>query len=277
MTSVFPSSVTAPIHSLRLPHSAGHLCDVAWSPLGTCLAAVSSAGWILIWDSSTGELLHQKQVTCTPLLSVAWARQGAFLAVGCQKGILRMLDEHLTVCAMYPFSSPVTRIAWAPHVVGACVIVTGQNVTVLREENQTTRVLRYQSAVLDATWSGDGRQMAVLCADGLVEIWQARQSRLVQRFQTEPMAGGSLLWDQACHSIMVVETAGTLHSYQLLGSRPVSSSPSSTMASLLPDMEGKGRAVRDPSGRYLATANPHAVFLYPFVPPTQRHSPVCSH
>lgn len=261
MTRVF-SSVSSPIHSLTLPHTAGHICDIAWSPLGTHLAAVSSAGWVFVWESSTGELLHQKQVTRTPLLSIAWARQGACLAVGCQKGILRMLNEHLTVCANYPLDSPITRIAWAPHIVGACIIVTGQCVTVLREDNRTTRVLRYHSAVLDAAWSGDGRQMAILCADGLVEIWQARQPRLAHRFSTEPMAGGSLLWDQACHTITVADVAGPLHSYPLLGSRSVPFSPPSAIPSLVPGIEGRSRPVRDPSGRYLATANPHAVFLY---------------
>jgi len=256
------SSASAPIHSLTLPHNAGHLCDVAWSPQGASLAAVSSAGWIFVWDSSTGELLHQKQVARTPLLSIAWARQGACLAVGCQKGMVRMLDERLTVCATYPFDSPVTRIAWAPHIVGACVIVTGSCVTILRENDRTTRVLHYQSAVLDATWSGDGRHIAILCANGVLEIWHARQSCLIRRFLTEPMADGSLLWDQACRSIMVIDSVGPLHSYPLLRSHAVPFSSPPTLPSSVPRMEGGGRPVRDPSGRYLATANPHAVFLY---------------
>lgn len=260
MTSVL-TSISSPIHSLVLPRLAGHICDVAWAPLGTHLAAVSSAGWVFVWDSSTGELLQQKRVTRTPLLSVAWARQGTCLAVGGQEGIVRMLDEHLTVCAAYPFDAPVTRIAWAPHIVGACVIVTGQQVTMLREDNRTTRVLRYHSAVLDAAWSGDGRQMAILCAGGLVEIWQARQLKLIHRFSTQPMANGSLFWDQACHSITVIETAGTHSSYLLPGAHPAPSVSLVVPPSLFPDPE-KGRPVRDPSGRYLAATNPHAVHLY---------------
>src|SRR5690348_17273492 len=106
MASVSPLTVSSPIHSLTLPHRAGNLCDVAWSPSGTCLATVSSSGWVFVWEISTGELLQQKQVTRVPLLSVAWARGGSFLAVGCQKGILRMLDEQLAVRAVHPFSSP---------------------------------------------------------------------------------------------------------------------------------------------------------------------------
>jgi WD40 repeat protein len=266
MTSVFPCSVSSPLHSLLLPPYAGHICDIAWSPLGTHLAAVSSAGWVFVWDSDTGKLLHQKQITRTPLLSVAWARQGTCLAVGCQKGVLRMLDEHLGVCAVHPFSSPVTRIAWAPHVVGACAIVTGQSVTILREEKPTTRVLRYHSAVLDAAWSGDGRQIAILCANGLVEIWQVRRSRLDHQFSTEPMAGGSLLWDQACHTITVVGAAGSLYSYPLLESRPVLSSPPSVILSPLPGTAGRRWPVQDPSGRYLAATSPHAVLLYTTMP-----------
>jgi hypothetical protein len=262
MIPVSPSSVSSPIHSLLLPQCAGHICDVAWSPLGTHLAAVSSAGWTFVWDSSTGELLHQKQVTRLPLLSVAWARQGACLAVGCQEGIVRMLNEQLTVCATYPFDAPITRIAWAPHVVGACVIVAGQRVTVLREDNRSTRVLRYQSAVLDAAWSGDGRQIAILCADGLLEIWHARQARLNHRVSMEPIADGSLLWEQAGHNITVVEATGTRFSYLLPGWNPVPSPSRAAPLSLFPDIERTGRPIQDPSGLYLAATNPYAVHLY---------------
>jgi WD40 repeat protein len=247
-------SVPFPIQSLLLPSDAGNLCDVAWSPQGTHLAAVTSAGWVFVWDIGTGELLHQKQITRVPLFSVAWARQGCFLAIGCQKGILRMLDAQLAVRAVYPCSSPVTRIAWAPHVVGACVIVAGQNVIILREEAQTTRAFTYQNVVLDAAWSDDGRQVAILCANGLVEIWHARTFRLIHRFYTEPMTGGALLWDQACRRVAVVENAGILPS-----------SPASR--SLFSGTGGRGCPTRDPTGRYLASPGPHAVLLYPAASP----------
>lgn len=267
MISAFSASASSPIYSLSLPQGAGQIGDVAWSPSGTHLAAVSSAGWVLVWEMSTGELLHQKQVTRTPLLSVAWARQGAFLAVGCQKGVLRMLDEHLSVCTTYPFLSSVTRIAWSPHVVGTCVIVTGHSVTLLREESRAMRVLQYQNTVLDATWSGDGRQVAILCTDGLVEIWHARTSRLTQRFHTEPLAGGSLFWDQASHTMAVMESAGALHCYPLLDPFPVPSSQHAAFPPLLFNVQGTGRPVRDPSGRYLATTGLSAVHLYAMASP----------
>lgn len=270
MASVSPPTVSSPIHSLTLPHRAGNICDVAWSPSGTCLATVSSSGWVLVWKISTGELLQQKQVTRVPLLSVAWARGGSFLTVGCQRGILRMLDEQLAVRAVYPFPSPITRIAWSPHVVGACVIVAGQRVTVLREENQTMRVFRYQSAVLDAAWSGDGRQIAILCADGLVEIWHARTFRLTHHFHTTPMTGGSLFWEQGCRTMVVMECTGTVRSYPLPDLLPTASSHHTTIPPAISwgdGVGGMGRPVRDPSGRYLASPGPHTVLLYPVSSP----------
>jgi WD40 repeat protein len=250
---------SSPLFSLHIPHYAGHLCDVAWSLPGTHLAAVTEAGWIFLWDSRTGEVCQQKQVTRTPLLSITWAREGTCLAVGGQDGTVRMLDERLQVGSTYPFDAPVRRIAWAPHVVGACAIVTGQHVTLLREDTRTTRVLRYSCAVIDVAWSGDGRQIAMLCADGLVEIWHARQNRLAHRFATEPMEEGSLLWDQPCHTLMVRDEWGTMHPYFLRETPvPASATPSHGP---LPGKLARERAFQDPSGRYLATLHPRTVVL----------------
>ncbi len=259
--SMVSSALASPLFSLPIPHCAGKLCDVAWSASGTHLAAVTSAGWVFLWDSHTGEVLQQKRVTRTPLLSIAWARKGTCLAVGGQDGIVRLLDEQFLVCSTSRFDAPIKRIAWAPHVVGACVIVTGQQVTVLREDTRTTRVLHYQSAVLDVAWSGDGRQIALLCAAGLVEIWHARQARLLHRFSIEPTADGSLLWDQACRTIMVADADGPRYSYALFDACPIPFCPPPVLPVLLPKREGAGRPVHDPSGRYLATINPHAVHL----------------
>src|SRR5712664_929194 len=129
--TVFDSALSAPLFSLALPACAGRICDVAWEPEGNKLAAVSSTGWVLLWETSTGVLLHQKWVTRTPLLSVAWARQERCLAVGGQNGTLHMLDADLLVHATYPFPAPVTRIAWSPHIVGACLIVAGTSITLV--------------------------------------------------------------------------------------------------------------------------------------------------
>lgn len=265
---VYTSVPSSPLFSLELPHAAGSICDVAWEPGGNALAAVSSTGWVFIWETSTGVLLRQKQVARTPLLSIAWARQERCLAVGCRNGILRMLDAYLSVCATYPFSTPVTRIAWSPHVLGACLIVTGTRVTLIREERLTPCVLQYQSAVLDAAWSGDGRQVAILCADGLLEIWQARTRQLVQRFATEPVAAGSLLWDQACCTIAVAQHTGSLQLYALPQQAP---SRSSGHITLPPMSLGIQRAVQDPSGRYLAATSSQAVHLYAVLSPTHAH------
>src|SRR5579883_2843994 len=152
--SMIDPALAPPLFFLSLPPCAGKLCDVAWSASGTRLAAATSAGWVFLWDSQTGEVLQQKQVTRTALLSVTWAREGTCLAVGGQDGIVRLLDSRLLVCSTYPFAAPVKRIVWAPHVVGACAIVAGQQVTMLREDTRRTRVLRYQSVVLDVAWSG---------------------------------------------------------------------------------------------------------------------------
>lgn len=257
--SMIASSVVSPLSSLPIPHCAGTLCDVAWAPSGTHLAAVTSAGWTFLWDSQTGAILQQKQVTRTALLSVTWAREGTCLAVGGQDGIVRLLDAQLRVRSAYPFDAPIKRVAWAPHIVGACVIVTGQHVTMLREDTRTTRILSYRSTVLDAVWSGDGRHIALLCADGLVEVWHARQWRLVRRFATEPLADGSLCWDQPCHTLLIRDALGAVCAYPLREAPGRSSSFVPRYA--WPETAEPERGIQDPSGRYLATLYPREVVL----------------
>jgi WD40 repeat protein len=253
------ATVIAPLSSLALPRCAGTLADVAWVPSGTSLAAVTSAGWVFLWESQTGKVIQQKQVTRTALLSVTWAREGTSLAIGGQDGIVRVLDAQLRISSTYPFAAPVTRLAWAPHVVGACAIVTGKQVTVLREDTRTTRLLHYQSAVQDVAWSGDGRQLAILCADGLVEIWHARQGRLIRQIMTEPLADGSLSWDQPCRTLLIRDAEGAVCAYAL-HEQPVHAFPP-VACRLWPKGVNAAREVRDPSGHYLATLHPRAVVL----------------
>lgn len=257
--SIGDSPFTVPLFSLALPHGAGTLSDVAWAPSGKHLAAVTSAGWIVLWDSQTGELLQQKQVTRTALLSVTWAREERCLAVGGRDGMVRLLDDRFRVCSTYPFVAPVTRMAWAPHVVGACAIVTGEQVLLLREETRSIRVLRYRGAVLDVAWSGDGRLLAILCADGVVEIWLARKQRLARRLVTEPMTDGSLCWDQSCRTLAIRDVLGAVCVYPL-DEESGRASPS-VVGEAWPGTAGPARVFQNPSGRYLATLHPHAVVL----------------
>ena len=266
--SMMVSSLASPLFSLVLPRCAGTLSDVAWAPSGTHLAAVTSAGWVFLWEGQTGEVVQQKQVARTALLSITWARAGTALALGGQDGIVRLLDAQLRITSTYPFDAPVTRIAWAPHVIGACAIVTGEQVTVLREDTRTTRMLHYQSEVVDVAWSGDGRQLAILCADGLVEIWHARQGRLLRKMMTEPLAEGSLAWDQPCRTLLIRDAWGAICAYPL-HEAPAHASPSVTCR---PKSAGAEREVQDPSGHYLATLHPHAVVLSTLLVPSASSS-----
>jgi WD40 repeat protein len=268
--SLVDSSFASPLFSLAIPYGAGTLLDVAWSASGTHLAAVTSAGWIFLWDGQIGEIRQQKQVARTALLSITWAREDTALAVGGQDGIVRLLDAQLRISSTYPFEAPVTRIAWAPHVVGACAIVTGEQVTVLREDTRTTRMLHYRSAVVDVAWSGDGRQFAILCADGLVEIWYARQGRLVRKMMTEPLTDGSLSWDQPCRTLLIRDVWGAVCAYPL-HEVPEHASPSVSRRPW-PKSTGAEREVQDPSGHYLATLHPYAVVLSTLLVPSAHPS-----
>ncbi len=163
-----------------LPAHIGEVIDLAWAPDGNNIAAVTRWGYLCVWSTIDGALFLHKRLTRTGLLTVSWARQGSALAVGGMDGRLYRV-EHLKTKEMsvlsYPFQDPVTKIAWSPSPVGRCLVVAGSTLTVLNEGGRAPLRVRYSAPIWDAAWACDGRTFAVLCRDGLVEIWDASLQR----------------------------------------------------------------------------------------------------
>lgn len=166
--------------TLYAPPQIGDVVDLAWEPNGKRLAAVSRSGYLCVWSTIDGTLLLWKRLTRTSLLTVAWARQGNALATGSADGWIYRVENLKAadplVCN-YPFPNAVTKIAWSPSPVGRCLVLSGPILTILDERGGEPLQIRYPDAIQDAAWAADGRTLAVLCRNGLVEIWDANVRR----------------------------------------------------------------------------------------------------
>jgi WD40 repeat protein len=182
--------------ALTLPDAAGSILNLAWSPDGSYLAAVTSRGYVSVWKAASGELMLQKQITRARLLSVAWSQQGRALLLGSDQGLLSTL--HLatrTVTTTSTFFQPITHIAWSLNtVMPRFFVVTGQELKVFAQGKLKPFTLRYHTPIQDACWSPDGNQIALLCRNSMAEVWDAQTRRVIwcQTYHCRPV---SITWD----------------------------------------------------------------------------------
>lgn len=183
--------------TLTLPAFTGSILNLAWSPGGTRLAAVTSGGYACVWDVSTGDLVLQKQMTRARLLAVAWSHQGRALLLGSAHGTLGTL--HLstkTVTTTSTFPQPVTKIAWSPNAVTPrFFVVTGHLLKVFTQGKPEPSMLRYDTPIQDACWNPDGTQVALVCRNGLAEIWDAPTRRVLWRQAYQQTRPSSVTWE----------------------------------------------------------------------------------
>lgn len=220
------SPVTQRATTLDLPPQIGTVIDLAWEPNGQRIAAVTCLGYLCVWHTQTGKLLMRTRLTRTRLLTVAWARQGSALAAGSIDGRFYRVED--IECASplmhcYPFAAPITKIAWSVSPVGRCLIVAGSTMTILNEPGHDPLRLRYPTLVRDAAWSRDGRTFAVLCQDGLIELWDAsaRKARCSLTAIDQPRC---LSWHQDGRQLAVGTTTGQIQVCDLQG-KEIQSTP----------------------------------------------------
>jgi WD40 repeat protein len=163
-------------HDLLIPRGSGQVIDMAWSSDGKKLAAVTDRGWLLVWYVHTRDRFVRLKLSPKRLFCVAWNRRGRALAVGDGYGALyrvsRLSSNPVVHC--HGFTEPIRRISWSSSPVGRCLVVAGCELILMDESGAETH-LQYASQVLDAAWAEDGRTLAVVCADGLVEVVDAEQ------------------------------------------------------------------------------------------------------
>lgn len=199
-------------HTLTLPAGAGTITDLAWSADGNKVAAVTANGYLHLWSTKHGTHVLHYRLTHAHLLTVAWARHGRALVVGGANGALyrvtRLTQPQIT---RHSFPAPITRLAWSSSPLDRCLVVAGQRLTIL-DKRGGEALLEYQAPILDAAWAPDGRTLAVVCQDGLVEVWDADQHR--SRFASTAIAGPQCLsWHIQGHRLAIGTANGTIYLY----------------------------------------------------------------
>lgn len=162
---------------LRLPRGVGQVTNVAWSPDGKKFAAVTNRGWLLAWYLRprarflTRQLNQGRSLNC-----VTWDRFGHALLVGDAYGLYRLthLRHPASPVRFQPLGEPIRHVAWSPGQGRRCLIVAGHSLILAEERGEAIQV-PYASLILDACWHPDGRTLAVVCADGLVEVFDREQ------------------------------------------------------------------------------------------------------
>jgi WD40 repeat protein/class 3 adenylate cyclase len=160
--------------SARLTGPTGPVTSVAFSPVGTTLAAGSADGTVRLWDAAT----HRQITTLTgptgPVTSVAFTPDGTTLAAGSADGTVRLWDvaSHRQITALTGPTGPVTSVAASPD--GKTLAAGSANGTVrvwdVASHRQIPRVTRPTGPVTSVAFGPDSTILATADADHTVRL-----------------------------------------------------------------------------------------------------------
>jgi WD40 repeat protein len=177
--------------TLTLPPRSGTITEMAWSTDGKKLAAVTDRGWLFVWYIRTGTPILRRHLGRTHLRTVAWSPNGRALVVGGENGTLYRLSRLTTdpIVTFDLFPASLSRLSWSSSPLGRCLVVSGSRLTLFGAGTQAH--VEYPAPILDAAWGPDGRLLAVVCANGLLDVWDAEERR--SRFACTDLANPSCL------------------------------------------------------------------------------------
>lgn len=230
-TPVTPSLSSPLVHTtltaLPLPPRTGAITALAWSEDNTHLAAVSTSGMLVIWQVRNGSCLLQQRITRSRLCAVAWSQQGRSVLLGSAHGTFSVF--HLTTRTLVhstTFSDPVTQIVRSPNVVDARFFVrSGASLHIFTQGQAEPRTVRYSTPLVDACWAPDGQALALVCANGLVEVCDARTRRVLWRHADVLSTALRVTWDAPGGRLALGMADGTVRMHDLRtghGSPPLS-------------------------------------------------------
>ncbi|HEU5377155.1 MAG TPA: WD40 repeat domain-containing protein [Ktedonobacteraceae bacterium] len=210
-------TVLTSLATFSLPPLAGTIRDLVWSPDGTQLAAVTSAGYLFVWQTTRGACIVRQQVRRGPLSALAWSPHGRCLLLGDTQGgvsFFRLATQTLTTLLV--FSQAVTRLAWSAHAVPSrFFVITGTTLHLFTQGRVHPWVCSYGVPLHDACWSPEGERIALVGAPGLIEIWDAVTRRAIWRQTSQGACPSHVSWDGAGQRLAVGTHAGTVQIHDL--------------------------------------------------------------
>jgi WD40 repeat protein len=171
------------------------LTPLTWRAGRPALAILAGTQPVL-WDASSGKVLH----TFTPLpagiSATAWSPDGKTLACACADGKLRLLDAAAgkELSALEGHKGPVSAVAWSPD--GKTLASGGTDKTVrlwtVGSDRPPRSLMGHNDTVTVLAWSGGGL-LASGGPDAAVHIWATSSDKPVRVLRDQP-AAMSLAW-----------------------------------------------------------------------------------
>ncbi len=198
--------------TLELPPQAGAITALAWSQENIYLAAVSSNGMLLIWHIPNGTCCFARRITRECLCSLAWSEQNKCLLIGSTRGrlgVFHLASQSLVHSTTFP--QAVSQIALSPSTIERRFFVrTGASLYVFTQGQQQPRTLHYGTPLLDACWTPDGQALALVCANGLVEVCDIRPGQARWQYIDALSSALRVAWDVTGHHLAIGLADGTI-------------------------------------------------------------------
>lgn len=216
----------------RLDDHTSLVMSVDWSPNGRWLASADEDGTVRIWNTGTGQCVHERTVAPEGLNSVAWSPDGSRLASGGDHMRVHVHDVGWSVAGRVPsgvrrwwrsagdlgrvlsgHTGCVSSVAWSPDGSRLASASNGNRMGP-GPSDRTVRVwdtaigecehvlFGPSLGVWSVGWSPNGRWLASANFDGTVRVWDAMTGAFVRdlRFQradgqfVDPQRVTSVAW-----------------------------------------------------------------------------------
>lgn len=173
------------------PLAAAPVTSLAFSPDGSMLASVAG-GNLATRDPATGEIRESFPCEKIRLVSLAFAPQRAWLAVGGgipgESGEVRLFDWHAKtwLCKQTIGGDLITRVAWSPdgqRLAAATMEKTVRIFKVGAENSPLTEALMlkgHSGPVTAVAFSPDGKIVVTTSLDRSLKVWSATDGVLIR-------------------------------------------------------------------------------------------------
>ncbi len=142
------------------------------------LASGDSAGWVKIWDLSTGNEVRSWCSSEREICTVRFAPDGQSLATAGQDALVRLwrVDSWTEIAQLEGHERTVCAVAWSPDSRQLASAARDHTVRIWDAAlaSQTHLLTEHTDVVRALAWSPDGTVLASAGADAMVRLWDAQ-------------------------------------------------------------------------------------------------------
>ncbi|MFN8418199.1 MAG: hypothetical protein U0528_02965 [Anaerolineae bacterium] len=165
--------------------------DIVWSPDGTKLGGVGSAGGSLnrnntfVWNASNGQVVTSTDFGSD---SLDWSPDGTMIALATYSGVQIRAADTLHLIREIATDLPFNYVSWSPDSTKLAMAVFTQTHKIVVVDAFTGELLYELSGHTDlinsVLWDPDGINLASGSSDGTIRIWSANSGQLINIVQT---------------------------------------------------------------------------------------------